>query len=295
MEFRKYDKIHRLGKDEVAGILDGDCYIQEKIDGANTSIWIDAGVIQCGSRNRHLIDDQFNGFVQYAKDSKPINDFFAKNPSSILYGEWLVKHTIAYKETCYRKFYLFDIYSDGGFLSPEDVEVIASEFGIDYIPVICKLKNPEIEELKEYVGKSAYGEKGEGIVIKNMEFINSFGDMCYAKLVSDTFKEKNLLAFNDNDKHAENYNEMYFVNKYMTLARVCKIMDKLQPEINERLDLKHIPRICNSSYHDMLTEEIWEASKKIDGINFKTLKNLAYKKSKMIYMDVLEDQINRAA
>ena len=66
-----------------------------------------------------------------------------------------------------------------------------------------------------------------------------------------------------------------------------KITEKLQPEINEKLDMKHIPRICDTAYHDMLTEEIWEASKKIESINFKVLKNLAHKKAKIIYVDIL--------
>jgi len=53
--FLKYPKIHRLGKSETEGILDGQCYIQEKIDGANTSIWMDEdGTIHCGSRNNDL-------------------------------------------------------------------------------------------------------------------------------------------------------------------------------------------------------------------------------------------------
>ena len=75
----------------------------------------------------------------------------------------------------------------------------------------------------------------------------------------------------------------------MTLSRVRKVTEKLQPEINERLDMKHIPRICETAYHDMLTEEIWEASKKIHSINFKALKNIAHKKAKMIYLDILEE------
>ena len=48
MTFKKYPKIHRLGKEETEGILDGVCYIEEKLDGANASIWIDKrGEITC--------------------------------------------------------------------------------------------------------------------------------------------------------------------------------------------------------------------------------------------------------
>lgn len=290
MEFRKYEKVHRLGKEETEGILNGVCYIQEKIDGANTSIWLDEnGVIQCGSRNKHLIDDNFNGFVTYARNHDGIKAFFVIQPYSILYGEWLVKHTIQYKHTCYKKFYLFDVYNSGVFASPLDVENVAKEYGIDCVPNIDKLINPTLDQINKFVGQSKFGDRGEGVVIKNMDFVNKFGDIAYAKVVCSSFKEKNLLTFGDNDKHSESYNEMYFVNKYMTLSRVRKITEKLQPEINEKIDMKHIPRICESSYHDMLTEEIWEVSKRIESVNFKTLKNIAHKKAKMIYLDILEE------
>lgn len=290
MEFRKYDKVHRLGKEETEGILVGVCHVQEKIDGANTSIWLDENsVVQCGSRNRHLIDEDFNGFRTYVRSHEGINLFFEIHPDSILYGEWLVKHTIQYKHTCYKKFYLFDIYKSCEFLCPVVVNDMASEYGIDCAPNIAELINPKIEQINEFVGKSQFGDRGEGVVIKNMGFVNKFGDSVYAKVVCSDFKEKNLLTFNDNDKQSDAYNEMYFVNKYMTLSRVRKITEKLQPEINEKLDMKHIPRICETAYHDMLTEEIWEASKKIQSINFRTLKNIAHKKAKIIYLDILEE------
>ena len=289
MEFRKYEKIHRLGQEETDGILRGTCFLQEKIDGANTSIWLDNKGVQCGSRNRHLVDDDFNGFVTYARDHAGIRSFLEANKSARLYGEWLVKHTIQYNHTFYRKFYLFDVHVFGDYLPPQVVLEIAIEYGIDCVPMIGMYDNPSIGQINEYVGKSQFGDRGEGVVIKNMDFVNKFGDLVFAKIVCSDFKEKNLLTFNDNDRHSEFYNEMYFVNKYMTLSRVRKITEKLQPEINERLDMKHIPRICEAAYHDMLTEEIWEASKKIHSVNFKALKNIAHKKAKIIYLDILEE------
>lgn len=293
MEFRKYEKIHRYGKEETAGILQGKCYIQEKIDGANTSIWLDGnGDIQCGSRNRHLIDDDFNGFVSYVKEHEGINKFFKENPNSRLYGEWLVKHTIQYNHAFYKRFYLFDVYFIDAFLPPYVVYDIAKKYHIDYVPIIAEINNPTIDQINDLVGKSMFGDRGEGVVIKNMDFVNKFGDLVYAKVVCSDFKEKNLLTFNNNNKNSEFYNEIYFVNKCMTLSRVRKITEKLQPEINEKLDMKHIPRICETAYHDMLTEEIWEVSKKINSINFKSLKNIAHKKAKIIYIDILEELNN---
>lgn len=290
MKFRKYQKIHRLGKEETDGILDGICYVQEKIDGANASIWMDDhGVIQCGSRNRHLIDDDFNGFVKYVKNHSGINNFLESHYNLTLYGEWLVQHTVQYSDKAYKKFYLFDVLcsSSGGFADPVEVESIAGRYGINCVPTFGKFDNPSTDQIIAMVGKSQLSTKGEGVVIKNMEFVNKFCDLVYAKVVSADFKEMNLLAFEDNDKHFDSYNEMYFVNKYMTIQRVEKVVKKLQPEINGRLSMKHIPRICETAYHDMLAEEIWDVSKKIESINFKKLRNIAYKKAKMIYMDIL--------
>lgn len=289
MKFRKYQKIHRLGKEETDGILDGICYIQEKIDGANTSIWMDDdGMIQCGSRNRHLIDDDFNGFVKYVKNHVGINAFLESSPDLTLYGEWLVQHTIKYSDASYKKFYLFDVCCGSGeFADPEEVASIANRYGINCVPTFGKFENPSEDHVIDMAGKSQLCIKGEGIVIKNMEFVNKFGDLVYAKVVCEDFREMNLLVFGDNDKDSDSYNEMYFVNKYMTHERVNKVVKKLQPEINEMLDMKHIPRICETAYYDMLTEEVWDVSKKIESINFKKLKNIAYKKAKMIYIDIL--------
>lgn len=281
-EFRKYGKILRLGKEETIGILEGVCHIQEKLDGANASIWLDDdGQIQCGSRNRHLINDNFNGFVDYARSYAGIKTLLVKFPGVILYGEWLVRHSVKYPEGAYKKFYLFDIYFEGALINAELMYACANDCGIQTVPYVGTFNNPTVEELKALVGKSALGESGEGIVIKNMNFLNKFGDLCYAKMVCENFQESSKAAIVDNDK------ESYIVSKYMTVGRVVKIMNKLQPEINERLDMQHIPRICNSAYHDMITEEIWEITKKVDVINFKVLAKLSFLKAKELYINEL--------
>jgi hypothetical protein len=41
MPFQRYEKIIALGKEETDGILNGDVWISEKIDGSNTSIWLE--------------------------------------------------------------------------------------------------------------------------------------------------------------------------------------------------------------------------------------------------------------
>jgi hypothetical protein len=306
--FKRYPKIHRLGKEETAGILIGTVHVEEKIDGANAQIWMSDGKILCGSRNNTLTadvdnpkegDNMFNGFVEWVAKSEAVRRLFTEHPEMRLYGEWLVRHTIHYSETAYKQFYLFDItiVSDEEveeFLPKAVVRQVGKMYGFNMPTYHGEFYNPEVDALMEFVGKSTIGPEGEGVVLKNHDFIDAFGNRTYAKIVTENFKENNAVTFGGNNKHAEAYSEMYVVNKYMTLGRVEKIMNKVQPEINEKLDLKHIPRISNSAYYDMLTEEIWEIQSKVQNLNLVTLKRIATKKAIQIYKDILLGSISVA-
>lgn len=327
--FKKYPKIHRLGKEETDGILTGTVVVQEKIDGANTSIWLgEDNLLHCGTRTREITEG-FNGFVDYVNAHQGIRNFFSRNPQYRLYGEWLVRHTIQYDETKMKKFYLFDVtekvnetenciecndgqrmFDDGGkcskcdgtgqlpkperYLPQKQVAEIAMLYGMEYPQVFGEFSNPELDAIRTFVGQTNLGDKGEGVVLKNLEHRDKWGNHCHAKIVTEAFKEDNGITFGGNNKHSDTYWEMYITNKYMTLPRIQKIMNKVQPEIDERLDMKHIPRITSQAYHDMLTEEIWEISKKVGTIDFKVLKRVAVKKAVQIYKDILNDSISVA-
>lgn len=297
MEFRKYEKIHRLGKEETDGILEGTVHVEEKIDGANLSIWLgEGGEIRVGSRNNDLTakGEGFNGAVAYCNSHPGIKKFFEDKPSCRLYGEWLVKHTVDYNPTSYKKFYLFDIHDGEYFYYTDVVHEIAKQYGIEHVPYIGEFKNPTVEQLKELVGKSSFGDRGEGVVIKRVGFLNKFGEQCYAKIVDESFKEDNGVTFGGNNKFSDTYWEMRVVNKYIDVPRVTKIMQKLQPLIEERLDMKHIPRICDSVYHDMIQEECWEIAKDVKSLDFEALKRIAHKKAKQVYVDILNNTISVA-
>lgn len=297
--FKRYPKIHRLGKEETEGILYGECHLEEKIDGANGQIWIDKrGQITCGSRNREL-SEGFNGFVDYVKTHEGINKLLTDHPEYRLYGEWLVRHTISYKETAYQQFYLFDItiVKDGEeneeFLTKADVIKLADEYKIQRPEYHGSLTNPTTDQLNELVGKSVLGEKGEGIVIKNHSFRDKWGNHSYAKIVTQDFKESNAITFGGNNKYSETYWEMWIVNKYINSARVSKIIHKIESEVG-KLGLEHTSRVSNTVYYDVLTEEIWEISKHAGTINFLNLKRLALRKAVQVYKDILLGDISVA-
>lgn len=305
MKFKEYKKIQGLHKEECDGILTGKCYIQEKLDGANASIWLgDDNEIHYGSRSRDLflVQDNFNGFGDWVKDnSENLRQLFSEHPNYRLNGEWLVRHTIGYKETSYKKFYLFDIDVEGPDisvkLSIEGVYLNAEKYNIPSAKLFAVLENPTLEQIKEFAGKSELGQKGEGVVVKNMQFVNKFGDMQFGKYVTQEFKEDNAVTFGGNNKTSESYHEMYYVNKFMGLARVQKIFHKLESS-EGRLSEKHIPRIMMTCFHDLMGEEGYtialEMSKATVPFNFKSFKSLCDKKSKSIFLELLTGDVSVA-
>jgi hypothetical protein len=302
MTFYRYPKIHTLGKEENEGILQNYVYIQEKVDGANASIWNENGVIKCGKRSGETSD--FNGLPEYVATHPGINKFLMDNPTLHLFGEWLVRHTIHYNETAYKKFYLFDIgqwvtNEEGetvvGFMPIEKVYEYAAEYDIPVVQLLWEGNVTDESVIKEQLGKTNIGEVGEGVVIKPRErFANKFGDFVYAKVVREEFKEMNGLVFGGNNKTADHYHEMYVCNKYMTLARVQKILQKIESNTDTKLTIKDTPRVSMSAYNDMLVEEIWSIQKDVDKISFKALKNICSKKAVIIFHDILKESLSVA-
>lgn len=285
---RKYPKVHRLGKDEVEGILDGPVRVEEKIDGANARFWIDVdtGELCFGSRNNQIFEG-FNGFVDYVRE-READIRTLLTPGAIVYGEWLVKHTLPYNQDAYKNFYLFDIWTpEHGYLS----DVSELDRGAETF----RMKRPQTfetgrfvmrEELEKYVGQSCIGERGEGVVIKRVDrWTNKYGDVdTWAKIVVPEFKE---IQKTDKHKNSGDYWEQKFVEEYITEARVAKVAQKIASEVGE-LGLGHTSRVANSVYHDALTEEIWAFQKKGPTVNLKTLARLSVKKAAQLFKEALE-------
>jgi len=149
MEFKKYQHIERIGTTATNGIEQGMCYIFPKIDGANSQLWSSGNSLYAGSRNRELsIGNDNAGFMSWAVRQNNIIDFFCKYPNLRLYGEWLVPHTLkTYQKTAWNNFYVFDAMDGEKYLSYDEYKILLDEFGIEYIPPICKVENPTYERL----------------------------------------------------------------------------------------------------------------------------------------------------
>lgn len=290
MEFRKYQHVERFGTTEVQNIEIGKCYIFPKLDGTNAQLWWSDG-LQAGSRNRQLsVDNDNAGFYQWALVQENILRFMESHKTIRLYGEWLVPHTLkTYADNAWRDFYVFDVYDEINerYIPYEVYKETLDQHNVNYIPPICVIKNPTDETLIKCLDKNDYlikdGEGvGEGIVVKNYDFTNRFGRTVWAKIVRTEFKVKNQKVFGPSEIKEKNTPEEKIVDEFVTGALVEKEYAKIQNETGWRS--KDIPRLLNTVFYCLVTEESWNFVKKFKNptINFKRLMALTFAKTKEI-------------
>ncbi len=295
--FVKYPHVVRLDSDEVDDLLIGECYVFPKIDGTNASVWWYGG-LKAGSRTRVLTLDQDNaGFLKAVLGSDltlKLTAFFEFSPDARLYGEWLVPHSLkTYEEGAWRKFYIFDV----GFpADPEDdryeftnYDLYApklEEFGLDYIPLLCKVTNPTVEWLTKQLHHNTFLIRdgagiGEGIVIKRYDFVNEWGRCQWGKIVRNEFKEQNRKVFGAPTTELAPI-EAKIANQFVTIGRVQKIIAKMKVDKpDEPWGSRRIPELLGRVWRDVI-DDTWEILSKFKRatIDFRKLNQLVTLKVK---------------
>ena len=266
MEQKKYTDVTRLGHKTTLDVLkEGDqIVIQEKIDGANASFKVENGEIFAFSRNTQLSEDNtLGGFYEFAK-SLDADKLLA---GVIYFGEWTNPHKVRYPEF-EKEFFLYDIYNThiDKYVSFSMVKDESRRLGLNLVPVFYEGEYQSFEHLQSFVGKTHIGgklgdiETGEGIVVKNVSYIDRFGNQKFVKLVTDAFREIQKQKA-PKDPKRELTQEQQFVDMTVTNARVEKMLYKFVDEgiLDEHFGiedmgkiLKHMsPRILE----DILKEE----------------------------------------
>ena len=200
MEQKKYVDIERLKDKYAMAFKTGEhITVSEKIDGANASIRYDAetGSLVAFSRRQRLTEDNnLQGFYVYVLTLDPVKWADAtSNGRYIVFGEWLVKHTIKYPDELLRNFYVFDVWDTEieqyvpWFLTHQ----IAQALGLKTVPIFYDGEFTSWEDLYAFVGRTEMQAEptGEGIVIKSQDRLdNKFsGTPAYVKIVAKEFSE----------------------------------------------------------------------------------------------------------
>jgi len=177
---------------------------------------------------------------------------------------------------------------NNNYLHYEEYKKILDNYDIEYVPPICIINNPTEETLYKLLDKNNYLIKdgcgtGEGIVIKNYNFINRFGNIKWGKIVKNEFKEKhNKTMGTPIILEKQNYEDLIIEN-FLTESLIKKEYAKIF-SIDNKWNTKLIPRLLNTIYYTLIKEESWNFIKKYKNpiIDYKRLHMLTIKKIKKI-------------
>ena len=316
---RPYMHLERLNHRNVNGIDVGEVYIFPKLDGGNGVVWWDGEKVCVGSRRVILdgIERENFGFHAYIHEPDrlaSLEKFFQQYPSWIIYGEWLVPHTLkTYREDAWRDLYVFDVFDTDrrAYLHYDEYSPMASEV-FKVIPPLAIANSPTPEQLLKLVNTNTYliednAGTGEGIVLKNYGWINTQAEQIWAKVVRNAFKEDNRRAFGVPEigagfqveaaiaekfvtAHLVNKTRAKIVNEYMANFGALptakwKQMAKVVEEDNRKVI---IPRLLQTVYSDLIDEEAWAFVKEFKDptINFKRLRQFTLQQVKKYAEDL---------
>ena len=208
--WRAYMHVERIDSEEVDGLLAmPDIIVEPKIDGLNASVVLQDGALRVAKRTQVLGEGHdIRGLVAHIEANRQkFMHFFANYPNTIIYGEFLVRHTVRhYAPDAWNRFYGFDVLdlATGLFMRPDKRLRALLDSGIDAIPPIATLKGPltidqDYQQLRALLGQNRFlitdpDPKliGEGIVIKafdgDMPYRNKYGRVTWAKIVTEEFK-----------------------------------------------------------------------------------------------------------
>jgi hypothetical protein len=263
-EFKKYPHLERFGKSTVQGIDQGLCYIFPKIDGSNASVWLKNGEVQAGSRKNHLsVYEDNRGFCQYAQSHQGINKLLNDYPHWRVFGEWLVPQTLkVYDNSAWRQLYAFDVIdcNTDKFLSYDVYAPILKSYGIIVVEPLMVITNPSIIQLQDIMNNNKYliteveGVVGEGIVIKNYDWVNRFGQVIWAKMISTEFSEKHK----SKPMRVAGPVEEQVIDEFCTETFIQKEFDKFVVYLEGKgsaWEMRYTKELLGRIWHEFIVEE----------------------------------------
>lgn len=244
--------------------------ITEKWDGSNASIRYDAetGKLVAFSRRLELsYNNTLNGFWNYVQSLNP--EDYEDTPNYVIFGEWGVKNAIQYSPDAYGKWYVYDIYDveKEKYLPQVEVKKFVETHNLTYIHVLYEGEFISWEHCMTFCDSPAYGDKQEGIVIKNQTKLNNpYSRTPFVlKIVNDCFSEvkknNHKQKIEDPQKIQEKEYAQSIVDQIVTKRRIEKEIYKMRDEgiVPDKIapqDMKIVAmNLPKRIYDDCLKEE----------------------------------------
>ena len=293
--YKSFTHVERLGKPETSGILAGTCYISPKLDGTNAVVWSENGEVCAGSRTRQLSATSDNaGFYAWTQsedeEAVKVRELVTGNTHIILYGEFGVGRVANIKDydtEAHNKLWIFDAFDTimHTYLHPDVLKNMCAAFGLEnYVLPSTKICNPTEEDIVKLAEENKYllsnaNHAGEGVVIRNPDFKNVWGNYVIAKFVLDEFKQRKSQSKAGIDSKRIDC-EQNIIDYYVTEAELSKAKAKVCLALGlEEFDIKNgkcIGMYLNMVFNDAVLAEITDICKRYKRpvINFQELNNL---------------------
>lgn len=273
---KKYMDIERLKDKYASAFVPGEhITVTEKIDGANASITYnpeDDCIDAFSRRNKLGFDLTLEGFYNFSQTlDKGIIKAATEDGKYIIFGEWLVKHSIKYPESFMKQFYVFDVYNtETQEYMPWEITLQIAEFcGLKTVPLFYDGKFQSWEHVNTFLGKTDMEAEptGEGIVIKSQDRLDNKSSKtpCYVKIVTKEFSEvhnpKKEYKEVDPEKLQKMQKDFETVGTIVTKRRVEKILqkfveDEIIPRDYDEHNFGQIAKILPKAlYEDCVKEE----------------------------------------
>ena len=275
----KYPKIKSKKVD--MSIFENGYVVMEKLDGANASLTIENGELVKQSRRTVLKGDNtlrgFAGFVDEWYEEHKDDVIFGVTvkeflETHVIYGEWLVRHTVKYDEQDYGKFYVFDIlYKESNEFVPV-LKLLELTDVLSLTPILenseGQLEGDKLRTLNERVDKTETDLEHskvnvEGFVVKPLGWRPSDERYNAIKIVSDKFKETSKSG---NGKKGNDLSQLF--DFAFTDARLEKSLYKAIDEGNLSeedlvLEDKNFGKIMKNVSDDYVNDILEEENDKI--------------------------------
>lgn len=242
--------------------------ITEKWDGSNSSIAYDTetdSLIAFSRKQELSFNNILNGFWNYAQSLN--KDEYKDVPNYRIFGEWGNRNKIIYNPEWYKKWYVYDIYDvEKECWMPQDVvKLFCKDHNLIYIHELYYGEFISWEHCRSFMNSPAYGDRQEGVVVKNMTKLNNLNSRqpFYLKIVNHSFKETMKHHEKVIDPVVENAKKeaQNIVDSIVTRNRVEKELFKMRDEqiVPEKLtpnDMKLVARnLPKRIYDDCVKEE----------------------------------------
>lgn len=268
---KKFPKIKYPNDDETDGLMAGEVVVTEKIDGANFRFTWEDEELHIGTRNHTYpaadenVPKAFEHAVEYIEQVAEGWDMGRGwSEDVVFYGEAMHLHSLEYDDIDYHSpnkgsphvpldsdvpnVVLFDVMIDGEWADWDEFIDIVETSPFEHTEI---LERGDPDDLTfDVPDESTFGGPPEGIVARRTD------GSVRAKKVTDEFKERNSVSFNDPTKAQSDAAE--FVAAYVTEPRIEKMAHKLVDEGEyDQIQMQMMEDLPRRVLTDVMAEEGW--------------------------------------